>query len=67
MLIVAFASSAGATLNVDCENSLRAPTVGILFLGFQRAQLPTHFGGDLLLLPALCVPITFSLKPTPAR
>jgi Tol biopolymer transport system component len=50
----------GATLNVYCENSLRAPTVGILFLGFQRAQLHTHFGGDLLLLPALCVPITFS-------
>jgi Tol biopolymer transport system component len=50
----------GATLNVSCENSLHAPTVGILFLGFQRAQLHTHFGGDLLLLPALCVPITFS-------
>ncbi len=50
----------GATLNVYCENSLRAPTVGILFLGFQRAQLHTNFGGDLLLLPALCVPITFS-------
>ena len=35
-----------------------APTVDPL-LGY-RAQLPTHFGGDLLLLPALVVPISFS-------
>jgi Tol biopolymer transport system component len=50
----------GTTITVAAGNSLGAPTVGILFLGYQRAQLPTRFGGDLLLLPALVVPISFS-------
>ncbi|HET6164506.1 MAG TPA: hypothetical protein VFG37_12615 [Planctomycetota bacterium] len=50
----------GTTITVAVGNSLGAPTVGILFLGYQQAQLPTHFGGDLLLLPALVVPISFS-------
>jgi Tol biopolymer transport system component len=50
----------GATLTVDLANSLAAPTVGFLVVGFQCASLPTHFGSDLLVLPAVIQPITFS-------
>jgi Tol biopolymer transport system component len=50
----------GTTVTVSVDNSLHAPTAGILFLGFQQARLHTNFGGELLLVPALCVPITFS-------
>ncbi len=50
----------GATVIVDLANSLGAPTVGLLVVGFQRANLPTHFGSDLLVLPAVIQPITFS-------
>jgi hypothetical protein len=50
----------GATITVSVDNSRGTPTAGLLFLGFQRAQIPTHFGGDLLVVPALILPITFS-------
>ena len=50
----------GATITVTAGNSLAQPTSGLLFLGFQRAQIPTHFGADLLVAPALVLPITFS-------
>jgi hypothetical protein len=50
----------GATITVSVDNSRGAPTSGLLFLGFQRAQIPTHFGADLLLVPTLILPITFS-------
>ena len=50
----------GATITVSVDNSLGQPTSGLLFLGFQRAQIPTHFGADLLVAPALILPITFS-------
>jgi hypothetical protein len=50
----------GATVTVDLANSLAAPTVGFLVVGFQRADLPTCFGSDLLVLPAVIQPITFS-------
>jgi hypothetical protein len=50
----------GATITVSVDNSRGAPTSGLLFLGFQRAQIPTHFGGDLLLVPVLILPITFA-------
>jgi len=50
----------GATVTVAVDNSLGLPTSGLLFLGFQRAQIPTHFGADLLVAPALVLPITFS-------
>jgi Tol biopolymer transport system component len=52
--------SFGATVTVDLANSYGAPTVGFLALGFQRASLPTNWGGDLLTLPFLIAPITFS-------
>jgi len=50
----------GATITVSVDNSRGTSTTGLLFLGFQRAQIPTHFGGDLLVVPALILPITFS-------
>src|SRR5262249_2426116 len=50
----------GTTLTVDLGNSLGQPTAGLLALGFQRADLHTGLGGDLLLIPALLMPISFS-------
>jgi hypothetical protein len=50
----------GTSLTVDVGNSYGQPTVGLLFVGFTRANLPTGFGGEVLLVPALVVPITFS-------
>jgi YVTN family beta-propeller protein len=50
----------GTTITIDVGNSWGQPTSGILVLGFQRASLHTGLGGDLLLIPALLVPISFS-------
>ena len=50
----------GATITLDLANSRGQPTSGLLLLGFQQANLPTGFGGEVLLLPALVVPIAFS-------
>jgi hypothetical protein len=50
----------GATLTVDAGNSCAQPTSGLFFLGFQQASLHTGLGGDLLLIPVLVLPITFS-------
>jgi len=50
----------GSTITLDLGNSLGLPTSGLLILGFQQASLHTGLGGDLLLIPALLVPISFS-------
>jgi len=50
----------GSTITLDLGNSYGQPTSGILILGFQQASLHTGLGGDLLLIPALLVPISFS-------
>jgi sugar lactone lactonase YvrE len=50
----------GSTITIDLGNSLGLPTSGFLVLGFQQASLHTGLGGDLLLIPALLVPISFS-------
>jgi sugar lactone lactonase YvrE len=50
----------GSTITIDLGNSLGLPTSGFLILGFQQASLHTGLGSDLLLIPALLVPITFS-------
>jgi hypothetical protein len=34
------------------------PTVGLLFIGLQRCDLPTGFGGNLVVLPLITIPIT---------
>jgi hypothetical protein len=50
----------GTTVDVSIGNSLGAPTIGLLFVGTTRAQVHTRFGGDLLVLPTLAVPQSFS-------
>jgi len=50
----------GTSLTVAVGNSYGQPTVGLLLVGFARANFHTGFGGDVLLIPALVVPITFS-------
>jgi Tol biopolymer transport system component len=49
----------GSSVTIDLQNSCGQPTVGLLIVGFQRAQIPTRFG-DVLVLPAVVVPISFS-------
>ena len=62
--VPAFTSSAdpvlGTTITLDLANSSGAPTVGLLFAGFQRANLHSNLGGDLLVLPSWVLPISFS-------
>lgn len=53
----------GANLTVDVANSSGQPTVGLLLVGTQRANLPTRFGGTLLVLPDLVGPIFFNSGP----
>jgi hypothetical protein len=50
----------GATITVDLANSYGQPTLGLFVVGYGRASIPTRFGGDLLVVPALIAPITFS-------
>ncbi len=50
----------GTTITLDLANSCGQPTVGVVFAGVERATLHTNRGGDLLLLPLLAIPITFS-------
>jgi hypothetical protein len=50
----------GATVALDLANSSGVPTAGLLFVGFQRTSVHSGWGGDLLVVPALVVPISFS-------
>jgi streptogramin lyase len=50
----------GTTITLDLGNSLGQPTSGFLILGFQKANLHTGLGADLLVIPALLIPVTFS-------
>jgi WD40 repeat protein len=50
----------GSTVTIDLSNSSGQPTVGLLFIGFQKATIPTNLGGDLLVVPALTILVTFS-------
>jgi hypothetical protein len=47
----------GSKVSLDLENSSGAATFGLLFLGFQRADIPTSWGGDLLVLPTVTLPL----------
>jgi Tol biopolymer transport system component len=49
----------GASITLDLANSLGSPTSGFLFVGFQRTSIHSSWGGDLLVVPALTVPISF--------
>jgi hypothetical protein len=46
----------GTTLDVDLGNSAGIATPGLLFIGFQRAQVPWA-GGDLLVQPFVVIPL----------
>jgi Tol biopolymer transport system component len=50
----------GATVTLDLANSYANPTAGVLFVGFQRTSLHSNWGGDLLVVPALTMFVTFS-------
>jgi Tol biopolymer transport system component len=50
----------GTTITLDLGNSYGNPTAGLLFVGFQRADLHSNWGGDLLVAPALVIPTSFS-------
>ena len=50
----------GASVTINVSNSYGKPTGGLLFAGFQRTSLHSGFGGDLLVVPALTLFITFS-------
>jgi SMP-30/gluconolaconase/LRE-like protein len=50
----------GTRTTLDLDNSLGQPTVGLIFVGFARADLHSSWGGDLLVDPTLVVPISFS-------
>jgi sugar lactone lactonase YvrE len=47
----------GTTSTLDLANSSDAATSGLLFLGFQRADLPSSAGGDLLVAPFTTIPV----------
>jgi Tol biopolymer transport system component len=47
----------GAFVIVQADNSSGVATTGMLFLGFQRANITTTKGGDLLVVPALVAPV----------
>lgn len=43
----------GTTLTIDISNSAGQDTIGVLFVGFTKADLPTSKGGHVLLIPSL--------------
>jgi Tol biopolymer transport system component len=50
----------GTTITLDVSNSYAHPTVGVVFVGFQRTSLHSNWGGDLLVAPTLTLFVTFS-------
>jgi len=42
----------GTTLTLDISNSANRDTVAVLFVGFQKADIPTAQGGHILLIPS---------------
>jgi Tol biopolymer transport system component len=51
----------GQPVTVDLSNSSGVDAFGLLFLGLSRASIHSSFGGDLLVLPILVVPMTVPL------
>jgi len=48
----------GTTFRVHADDSLGAPTAGLVFLGFDSANLPTTAGGTLLVDMLLALPVS---------
>jgi Tol biopolymer transport system component len=53
----------GSSITLDLDNSLGSPTFGLLFIGFQQTSIPSSWGGDLLVVPAIILPISFAFGP----
>jgi hypothetical protein len=49
--------SPGLPLTIQVDSSLGSQTLGVLFLGFAEANVPTGKGGTLLVSPAQTIPI----------
>jgi hypothetical protein len=43
----------GHTITLDLGNSSAQVTVGLVFIGFQQASIPSGWGGELLVLPVV--------------
>ena len=50
----------GTTITLDLGNSYGQPTAGLLFIGFQQANIHSSWGGDLLVVPTIVMPVSFS-------
>jgi Tol biopolymer transport system component len=50
----------GSTVTLDLANSYGSATVGLLFVGFKRTTIHSGWGGDLLVVPALTLPVSLS-------
>lgn len=50
----------GAPVTIDADNSLGAPTFGLLFAGFTQQSLHSGWGGDLLVVPVVTIYVTFA-------
>jgi sugar lactone lactonase YvrE len=51
----------GTTITLDLENSAPSATSALLFVGFQRTDLPSSWGGELLVVPSLSTPIPLAV------
>jgi Tol biopolymer transport system component len=47
----------GTTVTLDLGNSAGNATAGLLFIGVQRTKIHSGWGGDLLVVPAIVLPI----------
>jgi hypothetical protein len=47
----------GSTINVLLGNSAGAPTAGVLLVGVAPTSLATGFGGTLLVVPSVTLPV----------
>jgi len=50
----------GKPITITLSNSYGQPTAGLLFFGLDRANLSTPYGGTLLVLPIVTIPLSFS-------
>jgi len=50
----------GSNVTIDVGNSFGQPTVGLFLVGTQQASIHSGLGGDLLLIPMIIFPLSFS-------
>jgi WD40 repeat protein len=64
ILVASRAPTLASAVDLDLSNSFGNPTTGMLVVGLQSLQVPTTFGGDLLVLPSFVLAV--SVPPTGA-